>query len=605
MAVDDYPFERSAMSNLWRVRDKAAPDGRPTHALKEMRYEKGRSSTAYRRFVREIETLAQKLKGSHSGIVEVVDHSIPSEGDESDPYYVMPLARSSLQRAKNLKGKLESVLEIALNVADALAAAHLAGIVHRDVKPGNVLLFGDELRPSVCDFGICYLEEEDRLTRAEANTIGTRDFVAPELQGGGLSQSVTAAADVYSLGKTIFAVVAGGDVFPREWIKDPRFDLASSLNDPRLRHLVGMMELMVTEKPEDRLQTMTEVRDLIQRVLDNLRRGTEYTDGLYRRASTPVERLRKTRTELDSPPSTRRSDALRQSIDESVESAKARAIAFEVDQKQSLRLVVGAPHVGALEVAEECAEELLAVGLPLVQADEQDLFDEWLGLVVEPTHRTDGYQHLVSRLVLGPVGVLAAHAAAALALKTRRFQLLRSVIDRFVADGSRWIHHDILGREASRLDPWLAASIAKSNVVKAIDPALAGDATKWVRLVSGLAAVRLVRAITKEQLDALAADIYGNSFPTEFAPGFIDVRWLADLLDLVVARPPVERELARVVFDMTPEEFRTMFREITPALVLVHRSVMGRLQRIPYTALGLDPKRWKDWCGYDKPLVVF
>lgn len=390
-AVDENPLARSAMSNVWKVRDPAV-DRRATHALKEMRYEKGRSSTAYKRFVREIETLAQKLKGSHPGIVEVSDYAIPADGDESDPYYVMPLARSSLQRAKNLKSKLEAVLEIALEVADALAAAHLSGIVHRDVKPGNVLLFGDELTPAVCDFGICCLEEENRLTRAEADTIGTRDFVAPELQGGGQSQVVTPAADVYSLGKTIFAVVSGGDVFPREWANDPRFDLATRLGDPRIRHLTGMMELMVTERPADRLQSMAEVRQLIERVLENLRRGTEYADGLYQSAAIPLERLRRIQQALEAPASTKRTDSLHMGVEAAVKSAQARALVFETEQKQSLRMAVGGIHAKAAE----CGEDLLAVGLPIVVADERDLFDEWLGLAVEPTQRTDGYQYLVS-----------------------------------------------------------------------------------------------------------------------------------------------------------------------------------------------------------------
>jgi len=59
---------------------------------------------------------------------------------------VMPLADSTLARSKHLKGNLEGVLIIGVQLADALAAAHGKNVVHRDVKPSNVLIFGDEQR---------------------------------------------------------------------------------------------------------------------------------------------------------------------------------------------------------------------------------------------------------------------------------------------------------------------------------------------------------------------------------------------------------------------------------------------------------------------------
>src|ERR1700730_14956631 len=76
IAVDEAPHKRSAMSNVWRVRDSTTP-GRIFFALKEMRYQKSRGSTAYQRFVREIETLAKGLSGRHPGIVDVLDYAVP------------------------------------------------------------------------------------------------------------------------------------------------------------------------------------------------------------------------------------------------------------------------------------------------------------------------------------------------------------------------------------------------------------------------------------------------------------------------------------------------------------------------------------------------
>jgi hypothetical protein len=595
---DEKPYAKSAMSNIWRVTDSST-DEREHYALKEMRYEKSRGSAAYRRFVREIETLAAALKGRHPGIVEVIDHAVPEDSDESDPYYVMPLAQSSLHRAtKSLKGRIEQVLEIGLDVADALGAAHGAGIVHRDVKPGNILLFGDEMRPAVCDFGICFLEDEDRLTGVDAQTVGTRDFVAPELHGGGQSDSVTPAADVYSLGKTLFAVVSGGDIFPREWANDPRYDLAARFGDIRLRHLTGLMEIMVTEAPAARLQSMAEVRAAIERVLTNIRGGVPFVDGMYRGNAGPLERADRFARVLEQSPSVKRSDSIRHGIDQAVEAARARVAAYEAQTGGRLPAVLGEVHQEAAGIAAMCAEELLAIGLPLVLQDEREAFEEWLGLVLSPVVLRDGQSERFDRSILSLAGVLAAYTAGAFAFRHRRMAVARIVMDRYMEKPHAWLHQQLLGGNSFALEPWVEGVLRPSVILQRIDPTFVQDPLRWIRLVSGLVTVRMV----KDALPAVTAFLANplpSEFPTAFVPGLRNVQWFATLLELIQTRPPFERELARTLFDMEPEELRSLFRTLVGPLNALHHVIASRLHFVPFYGLGVDERQLKAWCGFE------
>jgi hypothetical protein len=289
-AVDTKPIFTSSMSRVWRVRDRSsALSG--VFALKELRYPKQPGSTAYERFEREVTTL-QKPHLQHPNIVSVVEAAVPAPGTRGSPYLVMPLAQMSLLRAcRAMRGNLEWALETCIAVARGLEVAHSANIIHRDVKPANVLLFGEERAPVLCDFGICYLQDEDRLTRNEAQTVGTADFVAPELHGGGQSDAVSPAVDVYSLGKTIYAAVAGGHTFPREWFGREDFDLTKLFPGRRFEHLNGLLERMVTTNPSTRFASMAECRQQLERALANYREGIPFRAGMYGGADTPVERF--------------------------------------------------------------------------------------------------------------------------------------------------------------------------------------------------------------------------------------------------------------------------------------------------------------------------
>ncbi|WP_153344228.1 serine/threonine-protein kinase [Nocardia aurantia] len=159
------------------------------------------------RFVREQQALG-RLSG-HPHIVPIFTVDITASGR---PYFVMPyFARGSLDRVLREMGPLRwpEALSIGVKMAGALAAAHALGIMHRDVKPGNILLT-DYGEPQLSDFGIAEIVDA---TATESRTIhGTPAFTAPEVLRG---RAPTPAADVYALAATMYCLLTGHSPFQR------------------------------------------------------------------------------------------------------------------------------------------------------------------------------------------------------------------------------------------------------------------------------------------------------------------------------------------------------------------------------------------------------
>src|SRR6478752_1636084 len=127
------------------------------------------------------------------------------------PWLVMEyLPSQSLAAMLTEKGPLEPrvVAEIGRQVADGLAAAHAAGVVHRDVKPGNVLIAPDG-RVKLTDFGVSRAVDDVQLTRTGL-IAGTPAFLSPEVAQG---KDPMAASDVFALGATLYAAVEGSPPF--------------------------------------------------------------------------------------------------------------------------------------------------------------------------------------------------------------------------------------------------------------------------------------------------------------------------------------------------------------------------------------------------------
>src|SRR2546421_2866666 len=176
-------------------------------AIKLMNREVSSDSDQLERFRREARAVAQ-LSNPH--IVGVID----AGEDDGRPYIVLEYVEGeTLKDRIRRMGRLpiaEAVV-YAIEIARALGAAHARHIIHRDVKPQNVLI-DEEGSAKVTDFGIARTLEEDGLT-ADGRVLGTTDYVSPEQA---LGQPVTGQSDLYSLGVVLYEMLTGEVPFKGE-----------------------------------------------------------------------------------------------------------------------------------------------------------------------------------------------------------------------------------------------------------------------------------------------------------------------------------------------------------------------------------------------------
>ncbi|MDX8152447.1 protein kinase [Patulibacter brassicae] len=208
LLADRYRLEAQigsgGMSTVYRAFDTVLER---TVAIKRMHREIAEHSEQLERFRREARAVAQL---NHPHIVQVID---AGEHDDT-PFIVFEHVRGEtlkerIQRAGRLP--VTEAVAYAIEIARALGAAHDRGIVHRDVKPQNVLI-NEEGLAKVTDFGIARTLEEHGLT-ADGRVLGTTDYVSPEQAMG---HEVTGQSDVYSLGIVLFEMLIGDVPFHGE-----------------------------------------------------------------------------------------------------------------------------------------------------------------------------------------------------------------------------------------------------------------------------------------------------------------------------------------------------------------------------------------------------
>jgi serine/threonine-protein kinase len=190
-------------------------DGLPV-AIKLLRVAAAHDAVASDRLRREAEALGLSW---HPNVVEVIDHGHLPDGTA---YLVMELLPGeSLATRLRSRGRLtpRELLPIALQMCDALAAVHAAGVIHRDVKPSNVLLAVDRDDPAgpervkLLDFGIARVEwEETRITNT-GGPLGTPGYMSPEQEMG--EGEVDGRSDLFSLGAVMFECLVGEPPPPR------------------------------------------------------------------------------------------------------------------------------------------------------------------------------------------------------------------------------------------------------------------------------------------------------------------------------------------------------------------------------------------------------
>jgi serine/threonine-protein kinase len=172
-------------------------------AVKTLRYDLRASDIVRERFQREAEAMAQLRHPNIIPIYSVGEH-------EGLAYFVMPLVKGEtlgqrLRRESRLA--ISEIRRIAFEASGALHHAHEAGMVHRDIKPDNIMLEGDEQRVLVMDLGIARAAEaEGTALTGTGILLGTPDYMSPEQAS---EREVDRRSDVYALGVVVYQMLAG------------------------------------------------------------------------------------------------------------------------------------------------------------------------------------------------------------------------------------------------------------------------------------------------------------------------------------------------------------------------------------------------------------
>src|SRR4051794_11304027 len=252
---------RGGMSVVFRARDRRL--NRPV-AIKVLPPELAHDQAIRVRFTREAQTSAQL---SHAHIVPIYD---VGERD-GIAWFVMALVTGgnlATHLMREPRQPVDEVRHILCEVADALAYAHLRGVIHRDIKPDNILLDGQTGRAMVTDFGIARAMESNSRLTATGNAVGTPQYMSPEQAMG--DREIDGRADVYSLGVLGYQMLTGRVPFaagnsmalllkqvserPRP-ISELRPDTPDALRDA--------IERAMMKAPEDRWSSAAAMRDAL------------------------------------------------------------------------------------------------------------------------------------------------------------------------------------------------------------------------------------------------------------------------------------------------------------------------------------------------------
>ena len=252
---------RGGMAVAYRARDLRL--NRPV-ALKVLPPELAYDPAIRTRFMREAQTSAQL---SHSHIVSIYD-----VGErEGIAYIVMALITGgnlAALLAREPRQPINDVRRILCEIADALAYAHLHGVIHRDIKPDNILLDGDSGRAMVTDFGIARAIEAGTRLTVTGTAVGTPTYMSPEQAMG--EREVDGRSDIYSLGVLAYQMLTGRVPFTagnsmalllKQVSERPRS--ITELRPETPRALCEVIERALAKAPEDRWPTAAALRDAL------------------------------------------------------------------------------------------------------------------------------------------------------------------------------------------------------------------------------------------------------------------------------------------------------------------------------------------------------
>lgn len=234
-------------------------------AIKVLDPELSRNELAVKRFCREARAAASI---SHENVVAV--HQVEEDESKDLPFLVMELITGeSLEKKLQRDGRLslKEIVSIGMQTAAGLAAAHEKGLIHRDIKPGNILLEKSGQRVKLTDFGLARTAEEVRLTRTGL-VAGTPLYMSPEQASG---EELDARSDLFSLGTVLYELAAGEPPFngktPLAVLKRVTEEQPVPLRErnPDLPEwFVLLVDRLLAKKPADRFQSAREVANTLE-----------------------------------------------------------------------------------------------------------------------------------------------------------------------------------------------------------------------------------------------------------------------------------------------------------------------------------------------------
>ena len=254
---------RGAMGEVYRGRDTQTGDD---VAIKSLKAELIASTPdLVARFEREGNVL-RKL--NHPNIVTTMDNYSAAGGHYIVMEYVSGGSLRDLIRNQSPL-PIKRVLEIALEISDALARVHRLGIIHRDIKPANVLIAEDGT-PRLTDFGVAHVSDDTRLTQT-GFVFGTYAYVSPEACYG---QPLDARADIWSFGVMLFEMLTGELPFQGTTpatiitaiLKDPVPDVREWRSDVP-DALADLLQRMMQKDVADRLDSARQIGAVLEAVL--------------------------------------------------------------------------------------------------------------------------------------------------------------------------------------------------------------------------------------------------------------------------------------------------------------------------------------------------
>jgi serine/threonine protein kinase len=240
-------------------------------ALKVMAPQLANDETARKRFCREARAAAAI---THEHVVAV--HHVAHEEGAHLPFLVMQLVNGeSLEERLERSGPLppQEVIRIGMQIASGLAAAHARDLIHRDIKPDNILLETPGDRVKLTDFGLARAAEDVKLT-ASGMIAGTPAYMSPEQAKG---ESLDHRSDLFSLGSVLYAMCTGHPPFDgasafvvlRKITEDTPVPIPT-VNKEVPRWLNSIVEKLLEKDPAERFQSAQEVADILRHQLARL-----------------------------------------------------------------------------------------------------------------------------------------------------------------------------------------------------------------------------------------------------------------------------------------------------------------------------------------------